>query len=76
LRIFPNPTRGKLTIDNGQLTMDNVEVFDVYGRKQKTIINYQLSIINSIDISHLPAGIYFVKIRTEAGEVVKKVVKE
>jgi len=42
----------------------------------QTIINYQLSIINSIDISHLSAGIYFVKIRTEAGEVVKKVVKE
>jgi len=29
-----------------------------------------------MDISHLPAGIYFVKITTTAGEVVKKVVKE
>jgi hypothetical protein len=28
-----------------------------------------------MDISGLPAGIYFVKIRTEAGEVVKKVIK-
>ena len=29
-----------------------------------------------IDISHLSAGVYFVKITTEAGQVVKKVVKE
>ncbi|MDR2970878.1 MAG: T9SS type A sorting domain-containing protein, partial [Bacteroidales bacterium] len=30
----------------------------------------------SIDISHLPAGIYFVKISTATGEVVKKIVKK
>jgi len=29
-----------------------------------------------INISHLPTGIYFVKIHTEAGELVKKIVKE
>jgi hypothetical protein len=31
---------------------------------------------NAIDISHLPAGIYFVKIFTEVGEVTRKVLKE
>jgi len=30
----------------------------------------------SVDISHLQAGIYFVKITTDKGEVVKKIVKE
>ncbi|MDR2970724.1 MAG: T9SS type A sorting domain-containing protein [Bacteroidales bacterium] len=29
-----------------------------------------------MNISHLPAGLYFVKIITEQGEVVKKVVKQ
>jgi len=29
-----------------------------------------------MDISHLPAGIYFVTIKTDVGEVVKKVVKK
>ena len=29
-----------------------------------------------IDISHINSGIYFVKITTDAGEVVKKVIKQ
>ena len=62
LRVYPNPTSGELTIDNGELTIDNVEIFDIYGKK---LCNYQLSIVNyqlKINISHLPAGIYFVKL--------------
>jgi len=92
ISIYPNPTTGELritniprwrgqgveelTMNNEQLIINNVGVYDVYGRKQKIIINYQLSIVNSINISHLPAGIYFVKITTNLGEVVKKVVKQ
>jgi len=74
--IYPNPTTGELKIiDNGQLIIDNVEVFDIYGRKQKIIINYQLSIINSINVSHLQPGIYFVKITTATAIQTKKIIK-
>ena len=31
--VFPNPTTGQLTIYNGQLTISNVEILDVFGRK-------------------------------------------
>ena len=75
LRIYPNPTTGQLIIDNGQLTIDNVEVFDVYGRKLLSFVSL-ISPETTIDISHLSAGVYFVKIRTEAGEAVRKVLKE
>ena len=68
LSVYPNPTKGKLTIDNGQLTMDNVEIYDIYGRK---IVNCPLSIVNSIDISHLANGIYFLK----ANNITKKIIK-
>jgi hypothetical protein len=34
--IYPNPTDGQLTIDNGELTIENVEIFDLLGRLQKT----------------------------------------
>jgi len=74
--LYPNPTTGQLIIENGELIMENVEIFNVMGQKQKTIVNYQLSIVNSIDISHLSAGIYFVKIQTEKGEIIKKVIKQ
>ncbi|MCL1851186.1 MAG: T9SS type A sorting domain-containing protein [Bacteroidetes bacterium] len=68
--MYPNPTTGELRIlmNNEQLIMNNVEVFDVYG---KNVLSNHL-----INISHLPAGLYFVAVTTEKGKVVKKVVKE
>jgi len=74
--VYPNPTTGQLRIENGELRMENVEIYDIMGRKQKIIINYQISIVNSIDISHLSAGIYLVKIITEQGVITKKIIKQ
>jgi hypothetical protein len=53
-----------------------VKVFDVYGRNVLTSFVSLMSPETTISIAHLPAGIYFVKIVTEQGEVVKRVVKE
>jgi len=76
ISIYPNPTTGELKIESGELRVENIDIFDNYGRKQKIIINYQLSNVNSINISHLQAGIYFLAIATDQGIVYKKVVKE
>jgi hypothetical protein len=46
----------------------------VFG-KQFSTFNFQLS-TNQMDISHLPVGVYFVKIQTEKGTFNKKVVKQ
>ena len=73
INIYPNPTTGQLTINNEQLTINNVEIYDIYGRN---VHSFTRSLVHSINISHFPSGIYFVKIQTELGEVVKKVVKE
>ena len=75
LQIYPNPTTGELTINNEQLTINNIEIFDIYGKKHH--ISYLTSHISNhqINISHLPAGIYFLKITTENGVFVEKVVK-
>ena len=73
--ISPNPTTGELKMENGKLKIENVIIFDVYGRE----LLFHTSSTSSkmtIDISHFSAGIYFVKIHTETGEVVRKVLKE
>ena len=75
VRVYPNPTTGKLTIDNGQLTINNVEVFDVYGRKHECTNARKHEGEVLIDILHLSAGIYFIKISTEAGIITKKIIK-
>ena len=76
INVFPNPTTGELKIENGELRIENVEIFDVYGRK---LLSHHLITSSSnhlINIVHLPAGIYFVRITTEKGEVIKKIVKQ
>jgi hypothetical protein len=68
--VYPNPTTGELRIESKESEIKNVEIFDVFGKK--ILLNY---IVNHIDISDLQAGIYFIKVITTQGEIVKKVVK-
>jgi len=80
INVFPNPTTGVLNliqerITNEELTIRNFEIFDVYGR---TLLSHKSLMFpeTTINIAHLSAGIYFVRIATEKGEVVKKIVKQ
>jgi len=76
--VYPNPTTGELRFTNYDLRIENVEIYDIYGKKES--FDYaQLPKGEGemvIDLSSLQAGIYFVKIQTETGTVTKKVVKE
>jgi hypothetical protein len=74
LFVYPNPTTGKFTITNYKLRISNVEVFDIYGRNVSNLISHSSN--HQMDISNLPAGIYFVKMNTEKGIIVKKIVKQ
>ena len=71
IKIYPNPTSGKLRIENGELMIENVELFDVYG---KSILRHceRSEAIQKIDISHLANGMYYLKI----GKKIVKVIKE
>jgi hypothetical protein len=75
IAVYPNPTTGELQVTGEQVDeWTSVEIFDVYGRKvfeQKAEGRKQ----KAMDISELRAGLYFVKITTEQGAVVRKVVK-
>ncbi len=70
--IFPNPTVGELRVQGG---VDRVEVLDAAG---KSVGVYEMAGKNQdvINISHLPTGVYLVKMNTSKGEILKKVVKE
>jgi hypothetical protein len=71
IRLFPNPViNGELIIDNGQLKAgDIVQIMDLTG---KIILNSQFSILNSIDVSGLSSGMYFVKIGNKVGKFIKR----
>ncbi|GHT83089.1 hypothetical protein FACS189467_8510 [Bacteroidia bacterium] len=74
LNVYPNPiVNGELIIDNEQLNAgDKVEIYNVNGTK---VFETPLSIVHyplSINIGHLPAGIYIVKVGTKVAKVVKQ----
>jgi len=74
--VYPNPTTGQLRITNYELRILEVEVFDVFGRKQKAESRRQKAEGEVVvDISTLQAGVYFVRILTEKGVVNKKIIK-
>jgi Leucine-rich repeat (LRR) protein len=77
LKIYPNPTTGELIVTSNELRVTSIKIFDINGCEQKAESRKQKAegeIV--IDISHLSTGIYFVKIITEQGEIIKKIVKQ
>jgi len=69
--IFPNPTSGRISI-NGINTIKNVEVINITGQQ----VYYAKNSADNIDISSLQTGVYFMKITTENGFTIKKIVKK
>jgi len=72
--IYPNPTDGKLRVTSYELPIGEIVIWDIMGRKmlsRKAEGRKQ----NELDISHLPAGMYFVRVQTDKGVVTRKVVK-
>ena len=74
ISLYPNPNNGRFTINNEQLIMNNVQVYDVYGKLLKTVeVNANTA---ELDVRELSAGMYFVRISTEKGVVTKNFVKK
>ena len=70
--IYPNPVNDKLYIET-EVEVREVEVYDVFGRQQITVNRQQSS---CMDVTSLNSGVYFVKVITDNGEVVKRFVKK
>ena len=76
ITVYPNPTTGQLRITNYELRIDNVEIYDVMGKKISSHHLITTSSNHLIDISHFTSGIYLLKITTETGAVTKKIIKQ
>ena len=70
INIYPNPTTWELKIESGELKVEKVEILDITG---KTVLTSRETTIN---ISQLSTGTYFMKLKTDKGELTKKVIKE
>ena len=70
-RIYPNPANDKLYIET-EVEVEEVSIFDIYGRQQLAVSGQQ----SAVSVANLNSGVYFVKVVTNEGEVVKRFVKK
>jgi len=75
LKIYPNPTRGELTIemDIAQNVSYALKIYDVLGKLiYADDLQGSQHIQKQIDLSTHPKGLYFLNIRSSAGENISK----
>ena len=72
--IYPNQVNDRLYIET-EVEVEEVVVYTITGVVvgQQTTVNGQQP--SSIDVSNLKSGVYFVKVVTSEGEVVKRIIK-
>jgi len=71
--VYPNPTKNLVTI-SAKTNLKSVHLFDAQGRLLQTILEHKKS--STLDLSNKAKGSYFLKITTEKGSTVEKVIKE
>lgn len=73
VQVYPNPvTNGKITINTETNSNKTVELYDVLGKK---ILNTEMSSYQKeINVTHLKAGVYILKIAEKNNSITRKVI--
>jgi len=74
VKVYPNPSKDVIKIDAADTTIKSIQLYDIQGRL------LQIGIVNeastSVDISGRADGIYLLKITTDKGIKVEKIIKQ
>jgi hypothetical protein len=73
VKIYPNPANSIVKID-ADTTIRSIYLYDIQGRQLQAEYRNETNV--SLDVSGRAAGIYFVKITTDRGVKVEKLIKE
>ncbi len=74
VKLYPNPTNSKITVESQTINLKSVEIFNSLGQLIQAIPNDNNQL--SIDIYNLSTGTYFVKVHSDKGVGVSKFVKQ
>ena len=70
VRLYPNPVSDRLFVKSDN-TIDLITIYNVNGQ----IIKQTEAFYNGLDVSGLNAGLYFINIKSDNGETIKKFMK-
>ncbi|NDP21961.1 MAG: T9SS type A sorting domain-containing protein [Paludibacter sp.] len=74
VRVYPNPVSEYLTVESASSAMQRVELFDLKGRliiSERTVDNKL-----NLSVSALQSGTYILKVKTNTGVSVKRIIKK
>ena len=71
LNVYPNPVNNMLFVETESNVVE-ISVYDIFGRQQLAVSGQQ----SAINVADLNGGIYFVKVVTDNGEIVKRFIKK
>ena len=75
--VYPNPTDGVFSIEfDASIQESEVRVLNNLGQQVYLLNDQANTNVRVVDLSHLPAGIYFVELTTENERGLKKVILE
>lgn len=69
LRMYPNPTSGVVFVENSLQKIIDITVYDLTG---STLLSTKET---QVDISNLDSGVYIFKVKTENGQLIKRIIK-
>jgi trimeric autotransporter adhesin len=74
LSVYPNPNNGSFTIETGNILNKQIEILDITGRVVYSANSEAQNIL--IDVRELAHGMYQVKVKTNTGTDIIKVIKQ
>lgn len=76
VEIYPNPASSEVVISSPISIEGTIKVFDITGKLLIYEHNAVLKNTYNLDISSLPAGVYFIRLNTSEGMATKKLLKK
>jgi len=75
ISVFPNPAVDNVNVKTKSI-LKGITLYDLQGRIISSYSNFENAFNQTLDVSGLSRGVYFIKINTTQGEVTKKLIKK
>lgn len=73
IKIYPNPAKDKITI-NAESILQSIQLYDIQGRLLQTVLENNTTTI--MDLTRRASGLYLLKVTTDKGVKVEKIIRE
>ncbi len=70
--IYPNPASNLIYFKGSKIKIQNFKIFNINGQQ---VLQSAFNPATGIDVSHLTKGVYFIKVDTKDGSLMKKFIK-